>query len=176
MRLISVKKVTRPLHVVVIGAGTAGLETACTAAEVGCTVTVLEKRNEVGGMARRIARFPEKTRIEDFPAYLEKRAAALPNLEIRLNTEATKELLDELKPDILYSATGSDPMLPPIEGLRELTDAEGSDIRSVEGFMSNIPFYEKNAEGKKVVIIGAGAVGLDRYWNFHLTQSRCYGH
>ena len=26
--------------------------------------------------------------------------------------------------------------------------------------MSNIPFYEKNAEGKKVVIIGAGAVGL----------------
>uniref|UniRef100_UPI004026FE06 FAD-dependent oxidoreductase n=1 Tax=Megasphaera micronuciformis TaxID=187326 RepID=UPI004026FE06 len=155
------QKVTRPLHVVVIGAGTAGLETACTAAEVGCTVTVLEKRNEVGGMARRIARFPEKTRIEDFPAYLEKRAAALPNLEIRLNTEATKELLDELKPDILYSATGSDPMLPPIEGLRELTDAEGSDIRSVEGFMSNIPFYEKNAEGKKVVIIGAGAVGLD---------------
>ena len=155
------QKVTRPLHVVVIGAGTAGLETACTAAEVGCTVTVLEKRNEVGGMARRIARFPEKTRIEDFPAYLEKRAAALPNLEIRLNTEATKERLDELKPDILYSATGSDPMLPPIEGLRELTDAEGSDIRSVEGFMSNIPFYEKNAEGKKVVIIGAGAVGLD---------------
>ncbi len=154
-------KITRPLHVVVIGAGTGGLETACTAAEVGCSVTVLEKRNEVGGMARRIARFPEKSRIEDFPAYLEKRAAALPNLEIRMNTEATEELLEELNPDILYAATGSVPMLPPIEGLRELTDAKDSKIRSIEGFMSAIPYYEANAAGKNVVIIGAGAVGLD---------------
>ena len=153
--------ITRPLHVVVIGAGTGGLEAACTAAEVGCRVTVIEKRREVGGMARRIARFPEKRRIEDCPAYLEKRAAALPNLEIRLNTTATKELLEELQPDILYAATGSVPMLPPIEGLRELTDAEGSNIRSIEGFMANIPYYEANAEGKKIVIIGAGAVGLD---------------
>ena len=112
-------------------------------------------------MARRIARFPEKSRIENFPAYLEKRAAALPNLEIRMNTEATEELLEELNPDILYAATGSVPMLPPIEGLRELTDAKDSKIRSIEGFMSAIPYYEANAAGKNVVIIGAGAVGLD---------------
>lgn len=154
-------KVTKDIHVVVIGGGTAGLETACTAAEVGCRVTLLEREGEVGGLARKIARFPEKSRIEDFPAYLENRANNLPNLTIKLNTTATKEMLAELKPDILYAATGSKPMLPPIEGLKELTDVEGTNIKSIYGFMDNIPYFEQNAAGKKVVIIGCGAVGLD---------------
>ncbi len=104
------QKVTRDIHVVVIGGGTSGLEAACTAAEVGCRVTLIEREGEVGGLARKIARFPEKSRIEDFPAYLEHRAAQLPNLTIKLNTTATKEMLAELKPDILYAATGSKPI------------------------------------------------------------------
>ena len=37
------KKVSRPTNVVVVGGGTAGLEAACTAAEVGCTSFLLEK-------------------------------------------------------------------------------------------------------------------------------------
>lgn len=52
-------------------------------------------------------------------------------------------------------------MLPPIEGLRELTDAKGSHIKSVYGFMDKHPYFEEHAEGKNVVIIGCGAVGLD---------------
>lgn len=153
--------VTRDLHVVVIGGGTSGLETACTAAEAGCRVTLIERERELGGLARKIARFPEKSRIEDFPAYLEQRASHLPNLTIKCGTTATKKMLIELKPDILYAATGSKPMLPPIEGLRELTDAEGTQVKSIYGFMNNIPYFEQNAAGKNVAIIGCGAVGLD---------------
>lgn len=36
-------KVNKNCNVVVVGAGTAGMEAACTAAEVGCNVFVLEK-------------------------------------------------------------------------------------------------------------------------------------
>ena len=37
--------------VVVVGGGTAGLEAACTAAEVGCATVLIEKSGELGGLA-----------------------------------------------------------------------------------------------------------------------------
>ena len=42
-------KVQKECNVVVVGAGTAGLEAACTAAEVGCNVVLLEKEQQVVG-------------------------------------------------------------------------------------------------------------------------------
>ena len=38
------QRVSKPCNVVVIGGGTAGLEAACTAAEVGCTTFLIEKK------------------------------------------------------------------------------------------------------------------------------------
>ena len=52
--------------------GTAGLEAACTASEVGCTTFLIEKEKTLGGLARQISQIPEKTRIAHFPKYLEK--------------------------------------------------------------------------------------------------------
>ena len=60
---------------VVVGGGTAGLEAACTAAEVGCNVFVLEKKDHLGGLSTFISDLPSKTRMKDFPKYLEARAA-----------------------------------------------------------------------------------------------------
>ena len=39
------QKVKKPCNVVVIGGGTAGLEAACTAAEVGCMTFLIEKED-----------------------------------------------------------------------------------------------------------------------------------
>ena len=60
------QKVNKPCNVVVVGAGTAGLEAACTAAEVGCNVTLLEKEKEVGGLSVEISKIPAKKRLADF--------------------------------------------------------------------------------------------------------------
>lgn len=54
------RKVARQCNVVVIGGGTAGLEAACTAAEVGCQVFLFEKEKELGGLARTISQIPDR--------------------------------------------------------------------------------------------------------------------
>ena len=113
------QKVNKPCNVVVVGAGTAGLEAACTAAEVGCNVFVLEKNDHIGGLSTFISDLPSKSRMKDFPKYLEARAARLKNLYIFLNTEATVDKIKQFKPDIIVNSTGSVPLVPPIKGLKE---------------------------------------------------------
>ena len=76
---------------VVIGGGTAGLEAACTAAEVGCNTFLLEEKETLGGLAAEISKIPAKKRLADFPHYLEHRAAGLDNLYIFTGTQATPE-------------------------------------------------------------------------------------
>ena len=155
------KKVKKPINVVVIGGGTAGLEAACTAAEVGCDVTLFEEKDRLGGLSWMIGEIPAKSKVHYFVEYLENRAKELPNLNIRLNTRATKEVLDELNPNLIVNSTGSKPLLPPIAGLSDYIDKEGTKVKSTFGFMSNIKSFDKDCTGKKVVVVGGGAVGLD---------------
>ncbi len=154
-------KIKKPCNVVVIGGGTAGLEAACTAAEVGCTTFLIEKKAELGGLASVISKIPDKKRLGEFPQYLIRRAEKLHNLFVFCNTQATTELVKSLNPDIIVNATGSEPTLPPIRGLHDLVDKEDSHVATVLKMIERIPEYPEHMEGRKVVIIGGGAVGLD---------------
>ena len=153
--------VNKNCNVVVIGGGTAGLEAACTAAEVGCNTFLLEKGNELGGLASLISRIPAKNRLADFPHYLMHRAEQLENLYIFKNTEGTPENIRKFHPNIIVSSTGSAPLLPPITGLKDRIDNENYNIYSILGMISHINDFPKDLEGKKVVVVGGGAVGLD---------------
>ena len=113
------QKVNKPCNVVVVGAGTAGLEAACTTAEVGCKVTLLEKEKEAGGLSVEISKIPAKKRLADFPTYLKYRASKLPNLTIKTGVDATVAEIKKYTPDLVVNATGSVPLLPPIEGLHD---------------------------------------------------------
>ena len=155
------KKVNKPCNVVVIGGGTAGLEAACTAAEVGCTTFLLEKKAVLGGLATEISKIPAKHRLNDFPVYLQRRAAALDNLYIFKNVEATLEVIEKFNPHIIICATGSAPLLPPIAGLHENIDKEGGKVESILSMIKHVPDYPEDMTGQKVVVIGGGAVGLD---------------
>ena len=153
--------VNKNCNVVVIGGGTAGLEAACTAAEVGCNTFLLEKGNELGGLASLISKIPAKNRLADFPHYLMHRAEQLDNLYIFKNTEGTPENIRKFHPNIIVSSTGSAPLLPPIAGLKDRIDNENHNIYSILGMISHINDFPKDLEGKKVVVVGGGAVGLD---------------
>ena len=155
------KHINKNGNVVVTGGGTAGLEAACTAAEVGCNTFLLEKGNELGGLASLISKIPAKNRLADFPHYLMHRAEQLDNLYIFKNTEGTPENIRKFHPNIIVSSTGSAPLLPPIAGLKDRIDNENHNIYSILGMISHINDFPKDLKGKKVVVVGGGAVGLD---------------
>lgn len=156
------RKVQKPVNVVVIGGGTAGLEAACTAAEVGCSTYLLEQKSYLGGLAREISKLPDKKRIRDFPDYLVKRSEHLTNLTTLTNMKADIKLIESFNPDVIVNATGSKPLLPPIKGLLENIDQEQGKVFSIFGLLNNIKrFEEEDIQGRKVTVIGGGAVGLD---------------
>ena len=155
------RKINKPCNVVVIGGGTAGLEAACTAAEVGCTTFLIEKKPYLGGLAAEISKIPDKKRLADFPNYLIHRAGKLHNLFVFTNTDANIEMVKSLNPDIVVNATGSNPLLPPIKGIAENVDKEGGKVFSIIGMINQVNEYPEDLKDKKVIVIGGGAVGLD---------------
>lgn len=145
--------------VMVIGGGPAGLEAACTAAEMGCPTVLMEKSDHLGGLAVEISKIPEKRRIHDFVTYLGNRARCLKNLEVRLNSEVDLPMVKAEKPDLIVAATGSSPLLPPIQGLREALGQKGGKVHSILDFLGDLSRFRNPAD--KVVVVGGGAVGLD---------------
>lgn len=154
-------KLQKPCNMVVIGGGTAGLEVACTAGEVGCNVFLIEEKSELGGLAREISKIPDKNRLMDFPTYLINRSKKLKNLFVLNETEANIDLIKKLNPDIIVNATGSKPLLPPIKGLHDSLNSSDSKVFTILDMINNINSYPSDLTGKKVVVIGGGAVGLD---------------
>ena len=150
------------------------MEAACTAAEVGCNVFLLEKNDHVGGLSTFISDLPSKTRMKDFPKYLEARASKLNNLYVFLNTEANIEMIKNFKPDIIVNATGSVPLVPPIKGLQE--NLEAGNVATIFDMINNLnagKYPDDFCEGKEVVVIGGGSVGLDVVEYFAPRGAKC---
>ena len=108
-----------------------------------------------------ISKIPAKKRLADFPNYLIHRAEQLENLYIFTNTEGTPENIRKFHPNLIVSSTGSAPLLPPIRGLHDRIDKEGSKVASILGMINHINDYPEDMTSKKVVVVGGGAVGLD---------------
>lgn len=150
----------KPVNIVVIGAGPAGLEAACTAAEAGCITYLFEKENEIGGLPRLIKRFPAKRKMGYVVEYMEERVRRLKNLGLFLCHSPSPQSVELLKPDLIILATGAKPALPPIKGLRENVSLAGSAVGTVVQFLRDIQDYDQTKQ-KDIVVAGGGAVGLD---------------
>lgn len=71
------------------------------------------------------------------------------------------DFVRNLKPNIIVNATGSAPLLPPINGLMEHIDKPEGKVSSILNMIEHINNYPEDLTGKKVAVIGGGAVGLD---------------
>jgi mycofactocin system FadH/OYE family oxidoreductase 2 len=110
------KKAESVKSVIVVGGGPAGMKAAVIAAEKGHKVTLLEKSDELGGQVKLARKIPTREEFGELIPNL-KRELSLSGVEIRLQTEATKELISAIHADEVIIATGAVPFFPDVEGI-----------------------------------------------------------
>ena len=142
--------------VLVAGGGPGGLYAAYTAARRGHHVVLCEKENELGGILKSEQALPFKYEMYQLTGAYEKLARDA-GVEIRLNTEVTKEYAEKENADALIIAVGSEPLVPPIPGL------DGDNVVVVNNY-----YREKDQVGGEVVVMGGGLAGCE--CAIHLAQ------
>ncbi|MDR3309936.1 MAG: NAD(P)/FAD-dependent oxidoreductase [Oscillospiraceae bacterium] len=137
----------RRKKVLVAGGGVAGIEAALTAAARGHDVTLCEKSDRLGGTLRCEENVPFKSKLSAYLDQQERRVLGS-GIDLRLNTEVTRELAADEKPDAIIAALGAEPLIPKIDGIGRAILAE--DV-----------YRDSDLAGKTVAILGGGLVGVE---------------
>ncbi len=140
-------KVADPKHIVVVGGGMAGMEAARVADLHGHKVTLLEATNELGGHFIEATEPHFKTAARGVLEW-QKTQLTKSNVDVRMNTKATKETVEALNPDALIIAVGSEYIVPNILGIENTMTAK-------EAIM------EPEKVTGKVIVVGGGLVGTE---------------
>ena len=133
--------------VLIVGGGPGGLQATITCAERGHRVVLLEKTGSLGGVMNFTDTDDDKVDLRNFKDLLIKEANES-GADILLHTVMTRELLDDIIPDVILLAVGGKPVKPSIKGIQRAVDA--------------VSLY-RNPEkiGKTAVVVGGGLVGCE---------------
>lgn len=146
---MEVRPAARKKNVVVVGGGVAGMKAAITAAQRGHNVTLLEKTDKLGGILKSEQAIPFKYEMYQLGVTFEK-LMRKEGVQISLNTPATPEIVEALKPDALILAVGSKPIVPPLPGMN------GGNVVVVNDY-----YLEKDRVEDSVVVLGGGLAGCE---------------
>lgn len=137
-------------EVVVVGGGCAGMEVARRLSERGHHPVILEKADRLGGNLWPAGDNALKGDIKAYREWSIHMTEKDPNIEIRLNTEVTRELISKIRPDTLVLAVGSEPIIPDIPGIKESHVVLAEDVDMGRVFC-----------GENVIVVGAGLTGSE---------------
>ena len=144
-----IEKTSTPKKVMVVGGGAAGMSAALAAAEKGHTVSLYEKSDRLGGQLYLAGAPPGRAEFKELARDLQHQTA-LSAIRVVLRQTVEEALVKKEKPDIVILATGALPVTPPIAG---------SDLPHVVQAWDVL--QDKVFTGRRVVIIGGGAVGIE---------------
>ena len=137
----------------IAGGGSGGMEYAITAHARGHKVVIFEKSAQLGGVmawAGNYRNLPNMEQIAYQPDW-HRLMVAKAGIDVRLNTELTREMILADKPDVVVVATGAKPAMPQVAGL-DAALASGF-ARSIDAALSG--GMDQLAQGP-VVVWGAG--------------------
>ncbi len=139
----------KPKKVLVIGGGPAGMEAARTLAQRGHRVTLFEKSHKLGGQLNLAAIPPGRGEFVSAVNWLSSELYRV-GVKVELGKEVDADIVKKQKPDAVVVATGATPLRPKIPGI------DGDNVVWAWEVLEN-----RAALGKRVVVIGGGAVGME---------------
>ncbi|UCG05503.1 MAG: FAD-dependent oxidoreductase [Desulfobacterales bacterium] len=148
-----------PKTVMVIGGGPGGLNVAWVAAKRGHKVHVYEKRPTLGGQLLAGSVPGHKSELRSLISFQMKQAEIY-GVQCHLNHEVTEDDIKAANPDVIVLATGSLPVLPPVDGIDKDIVLTYEDVLN-----DDRPTYQR------AVVIGGGPTGLELA--LHLAEYGC---
>ena len=140
---------TRKRKVLIVGGGPGGMEAAITAHDRGHEVTIADRDGALGGAIKFADKDTIKIPLKRYKNYMIRQVTKR-GIDVRLNTLAGKELIDNVRPDTIIVAAGAEPIVPRIPGI---------DLPNV--MYATKVYDEPEKVGRKVAVIGGGLVGCE---------------
>lgn len=138
----------RPKKVLVVGGGPAGMQAAISLSGDGHQVILIEKEDHMGGLLPLAAVPPHKQKLAELARWLEEQVMKT-GTTVLFRQELTRDLVRELRPEVIVVAWGAIPQRPPIPGSEIGIDATA--LLSQRNIEENV----------RTVVIGGGATGLE---------------
>lgn len=152
--------VKKPTKLLVIGGGCGGMMTALEAEKRGIEVELWEKSEELGGMLLAAGAPEFKRDILKMNEYL-KYQVLKSKIKVCFNKEATAENVIASGIQNVCIATGATPFIPPVPGI------DGENVRTAIDVLE-----DRSPVLGKVVVIGAGLVGMETALHVNKTASK----
>lgn len=148
--LPSLEPAPHSLRVLVAGGGPAGMSVAFYLSKRGHQVTLAEADDHLGGQFTLAWQAPGKSDMEAGLKALERQVMKSP-VSVMLNTKVDAAFVQEQGPEVLVWAAGAVQNIPDIPGLQD------------QHVLTSLEYFKgvKDVLGPRVLVIGAGRVGLE---------------